>query len=99
MPDLAGIQEVIDGKGKFLIPGLWDMHTHLAYVGDVTCTTLVAYGVTSVRDPGGALDTVDWFRARIEQGSLIGPRIFRAGTCLDGSKPRFPGSPCHGYGR
>ena len=87
MPDLAGIQEVIDGKGKFLIPGLWDMHTHLAYVGDVTCTTLVAYGVTSVRDPGGALDTVDWFRARIDQGTLIGPRIFRAGPVLDGSKP------------
>jgi N-acyl-D-aspartate/D-glutamate deacylase len=43
--------EIVDGSGKFLIPGLWDMHTHLAYVGDVTCTTLVAYGVTSVRDP------------------------------------------------
>jgi imidazolonepropionase-like amidohydrolase len=86
-PDLAGIREVVDGKGKFLIPGLWDMHTHLAYVGDVTCTTLVAYGVTSVRDPGGNLETVDWFRARIEQGSLIGPRIFRAGPVLDGSKP------------
>jgi imidazolonepropionase-like amidohydrolase len=87
MPDLAGSHEVVDGKGKFLIPGLWDMHTHLAYVGDVTCTALVAYGVTSVRDPGGALDTIDWFRARIEQGSLIGPRIFRAGLLLDGSKP------------
>ena len=85
--DLAGINEVIDGKGKFLIPGLWDMLTHLAYVGDVTCTTLVAYGVTSVRDPGGALDTVDWFRARIQRGSLIGPRIFRAGPLIDGSKP------------
>jgi len=87
MPDLAGIHEVVDGKGKFLIPGLWDMHTHLAYLGDVTCTTLVAYGVTSVRDPGGALDTVDWFRARIESGSLAGPRIIRAGPILDGSKP------------
>jgi Amidohydrolase family len=87
MPDLAGIHEVVDGNGKFLIPGLWDMHTHLAYLGDVTCTTLVAYGVTSVRDPGGALDTVDWFRARIERGLLIGPRIFRAGPVLDGSKP------------
>jgi hypothetical protein len=86
-PNLTGIDEVVDGSGKFLIPGLWDMHTHLAYVGDVTCTTLVAYGVTSVRDPGGALDTLDWYRVRIEQGSLIGPRIFRAGPVLDGSKP------------
>src|SRR5262245_45579315 len=86
-PNLAGIYEVVDGAGKFLIPGLWDMHTHLVYVGDVTCTTLVAYGVTSVRDPGGALDTLDWFRSRIEQATLIGPRIFRAGPFLDGSKP------------
>src|SRR5262245_14180662 len=86
-PDLAGIHEVVDGKSKFLIHGLWDMLSHLAYVGDVTCTTLVAHGVTSVRDPGGALDTVDWFRARIQRGSLIGPRIFRAGPLIDGSKP------------
>ncbi|HEY6403446.1 MAG TPA: hypothetical protein VI479_18630, partial [Blastocatellia bacterium] len=63
-PDLAGIRDVVDGKGKFLIPGLWDMLTHLAYVGDVTCTTLVAHGVTSVRDPGGA-PHIPW---------LVGPR-------------------------
>ncbi len=79
--------EIIDGNGKFLIPGLWDMHTHLAYVGDVTCTTLIAHGVTSVRDPGGSLQTVDWFRRRIQENKLIGPRIFRAGPVLDGSKP------------
>jgi imidazolonepropionase-like amidohydrolase len=77
----------IDGRGKFLIPGLWDMHTHLAYAGDVTCTTLIAHGVTSVRDPGGNLETVDWLRERIREEKLVGPRIFRAGPVVDGSKP------------
>jgi imidazolonepropionase-like amidohydrolase len=79
--------EVIDGGGRFLIPGLWDMHTHLAYAGDVTCTALLAHGVTSVRDPGGSLATIDWLRARIGSGDLAGPRIVRAGPVLDGSKP------------
>ena len=84
---LSPVDITVDGSGKFLIPGLWDMHTHLAYVGDVTCTTLVAHGITSVRDPGGSLQTVDWYRSRIQEGRLIGPRIFRAGPVVDGSKP------------
>jgi imidazolonepropionase-like amidohydrolase len=78
---------LIDGANRFAIPGLWDMHTHLAYAGDVTATLLVAHGVTSVRDPGGSLDTVDWLRRRIQNGALIGPRIFRSGPVVDGSKP------------
>ncbi|HEX7086832.1 MAG TPA: amidohydrolase family protein [Vicinamibacterales bacterium] len=82
--------EVIDGAGRFAIPGLWDMHTHLTYLGDVTATTLVAHGVTGVRDMGGALGTIDWLRARIDAGALIGPRIVRAGPLVDGSKPGVP---------
>jgi hypothetical protein len=84
-PPAAG--EVVDARGKFLIPGLWDMHTHLAYLGDVTCTALVAHGVTGVRDPGGELDVLDWMRDRIREGTLVGPRIIRAGPVVDGSKP------------
>jgi len=80
-------EETVDGRGKFLIPGLWDMHTHLAYAGDITCMALVAYGITSVRDAGGSLEIIDWLRRRIRQGSLAGPHIFRAGPVLDGSKP------------
>jgi imidazolonepropionase-like amidohydrolase len=86
----APVGEVIDGTGRFAIPGLWDMHTHLAYLGDVTATTLVAHGVTSVRDMGGALETIDWLRARIEAGALTGPRIVRAGPLVDGAKPGAP---------
>jgi imidazolonepropionase-like amidohydrolase len=77
----------IDGTGRFLIPGLWDMHAHLTSAGDVACPTLVANGVTGVRDPGGELTLVDWLRAQIAAGALAGPRIFRAGPFVDGSKP------------
>jgi imidazolonepropionase-like amidohydrolase len=79
--------ETVDATGKFLIPGLWDMHTHLTYAGDVTASLLVAHGVTAVRDLGGSLDAIDWLRGRIESGELPGPRIFRAGPLVDGSKP------------
>jgi imidazolonepropionase-like amidohydrolase len=77
----------IDGAGKFLIPGLWDMHAHLTAASDVACPTLVANGVTGVRDAGGDLAVVDWLRAKIAEGLLAGPRIFRAGPFVDGSKP------------
>lgn len=49
---------IIGARGKFLIPGLWDMHLHLAKAGDRAFGVFVANGVTSVRDMGGD------FRAR-----------------------------------
>ncbi len=77
----------VRGAGRFLIPGLWDMHAHLTSAGDVACPVMVASGVTGVRDPGGELEVVDWLRARIAGGELVGPRIFRAGPFVDGDKP------------
>lgn len=44
---------VIDGRGKFLIPGLWDMHVHLGKAGAPSLGLFAANGVTSVRDMGG----------------------------------------------
>ena len=45
--------KVIDGSGKFLIPGLWDVHVHLVNLDEVAIPVLPAYGITSVRDMGG----------------------------------------------
>ena len=45
--------QVIDGAGKFLIPGLWDMHMHLSLTTEPTLPAFIANGVTSVRDMGG----------------------------------------------
>jgi hypothetical protein len=53
---------IIRGDGKFLIPGLWDMHVHLT---ERDLPILVAYGVTSVRDMGNVLADVDVWRGKI----------------------------------
>ena len=88
----------INGRGAFVIPGLWDMHVHLVF-GDwfplaqqITLPLLVANGITGVRDMGSELDTVQGWRDEIEAGRLIGPRIMTSGPMLDGPKPRFPSS-------
>jgi imidazolonepropionase-like amidohydrolase len=89
---------VIDAHGKYLIPGLWDMHVHTVF-GDwlprnerVTLPLFVANGITGVRDMGGDLDVLKQWRAAIAEGSLLGPRMIIAGPMLDGPVPRFPSS-------
>lgn len=77
---------VVDGAGKFLIPGLWDMHVHLTDARPSAIPALVANGVTGVRDMGSLLKELDEWRVRIEGGSLVGPRIFRAGPILNGKE-------------
>lgn len=74
---------VARGTGKYLIPGLWDMHVHLT--ADALAP-LVANGVTGVRDMGNALADVDAWRARIAARALVGPRIFRVGPILNGEE-------------
>ena len=79
--------QVIDARGKFLIPGLSDMHVHLTDMREVAVPLLIANGVTSVRDMGGDLALIDGIRRAIERGELVGPRIVRAGPFVDGPKP------------
>jgi len=88
----------VNCKGLYLIPGLWDMHLHLAF-GDwfpdakvISLPLFVANGVTGVRDMGSELEVVQDWRNQIEVGRLIGPRILSSGPMLDGPKPRFPSS-------
>ena len=74
---------VIDGRGKFLIPGLWDMHVHLAKAGAGSLPLLVANGVTSVRDMGGDAALLRGWRDDIEAGRRLGPRIKWAGPMIE----------------
>ncbi|HLM01794.1 MAG TPA: amidohydrolase family protein, partial [Pyrinomonadaceae bacterium] len=78
--------QTIDATGKFLIPGLWDMHAHLSYYGEAALPLLVANGVTGVRDMGGDLNQIDDWRRRISAGTLAGPHIVRCGSFVDGPK-------------
>jgi imidazolonepropionase-like amidohydrolase len=89
---------VVDGSGRYLIPGLWDMHVHEVF-GDwipankkLVPPLFVANGITGVRDMGGDLDVLKVWRADIAAGRLLGPRMVIAGPMLDGPVPRFPSS-------
>ena len=75
--------EVIDGTGKTLLPGLWDMHAHVA---DNDGLLNLAAGVTTVRDLANDIDTLLARRKRIEEGKEIGTRIVLAGV-IDGTGP------------
>ncbi len=88
---------IIDGHGKFLIPGLCDMHVHLAGVTAdpkwskaTLLPLLIANGVTTVRDMGGDLTALQSWRKEIDAGKLIGPRIYCPGPMLDGGKSDPP---------
>jgi len=80
---------VVDGTGKFLIPGLSDMHVHW-YDKDYL-PLFIANGITSIRMMWGLPLHHEW-RQQIEQGSLIGPRLLIASAIVDGPKPIWPGS-------
>jgi imidazolonepropionase-like amidohydrolase len=82
---------VIDGRGKFLIPGLWDMHVHTEIIGGRQILSLyVANGVTGVRDMAGTLDTLRSWRTEITRGTLAGPRIIASGPYLEGGDIQIP---------
>ena len=90
--------KIVDAAGKFLIPGLWDMHVHTIF-GDwipkdenIILPLFVANGVTGVRDMGSDLEAVKQWRSQIAAGKLLGPRMIVAGPMLDGPTPRFPSS-------
>lgn len=82
----AKAARVIDGSGKYLIPGLWDMHVHLSFSARPIFPALISHGVTAVRDMGGDIEKIDGWREQINSGDLAGPRIFRAGNFIDGPK-------------
>jgi imidazolonepropionase-like amidohydrolase len=75
--------KVLDGTGKFLIPGLWDMHAHIAKTGERGLAAYVENGVTSVRDMGGEFALVKPWKAEIDAGTRIGPHIVSAGPILE----------------
>ena len=77
---------VVDANGKFLIPGLWDMHGHLTDSTADAFPLLIMNGVTGVRDMGGDLAQIDRWRSEINNGTRVGPHIIRAGPFVDGPK-------------
>jgi imidazolonepropionase-like amidohydrolase len=79
----------VDATGKFLIPGLWDMHVH--WYDQDYLPLFIANGVTGIRIMWGMPVHHEW-RKEIEQGTLLGPRLLIASAIIDGPKPFWPGS-------
>ena len=84
--------EIVDGTGRFAIPGLWDMHVHLWH-SEHLFPMYLAYGVTGLRDMGSDLARVNQWRRDISAGKLLGPRIETCGSAVDGfpsTDPKLP---------
>lgn len=79
--------EEINLAGKTIIPGLIDAHAH---VERWAVGRYVAWGVTTVRDLHGAMDTVLSLRNALNLGSVLGPRMFSAGAMIDGVPSTYP---------
>ncbi|MET0163689.1 MAG: amidohydrolase family protein [Vicinamibacterales bacterium] len=80
----------IDGRGKYLMPGLADMHSHPERLVDLL--VYVASGVTTVRTMGSPPDLRHW-RAESAANRLVSPAIYTAGPVLDGPSEIYQGGP------
>ena len=86
--------QVVNASGKFLIPGLWDMHTHTLREERIGTffPLFIANGITGVRDmamPLGNLELLEQWRKEIQEGRRVGPRIFASGATLGGVRPQL----------
>ncbi|MDG2449337.1 MAG: amidohydrolase family protein, partial [Saprospiraceae bacterium] len=86
---------IIDGTGKFLIPGLWDAHVHFDYLEEIAPRMLdlfFCYGITSVRDIGGRIEKVKYYKDLALEDPKNMPRVKIAGPLLDGMPNVYDGS-------
>lgn len=84
---------VIDGRGRFVIPGLWDMHTHVLWDAAAMPSFLslnVTQGVTGIRDMGGNLAVLAALHDSLAHADPLWPRVVAAGAVLDGPEPAQP---------
>jgi hypothetical protein len=85
--------KVVDGRGKYLIPGLWGMHVHAVFVEriDSMFPMFVANGVLGIRDMGTSmpLAEIEQLRKDTRSGARLGPIIVAAGPILDGRPKPF----------
>ena len=84
---------LIDGRGKYLIPGLWDMHVHLSFptgAAQIFLPVMVANGVLGARDMHSFLEPIVALKRAVASGAQVGPRLFIAGQAVDGPNSYLP---------
>jgi imidazolonepropionase-like amidohydrolase len=79
----------VDVKGRWIIPGLIDAHAHLAPAANWAPSRYLAWGVTTLRDVHGDLNTILAVRKRANLGPGSGPRVYIAGAMIDGLPPTY----------
>ena len=93
----SATKNVIDLSGKYIIPGLFDMHAHVANVrtnsynqneSEYMLRMLLTHGVTTIRNPGGPTEQSVALRENVSERKIIGPQIFTAGQLLN--TPQIP---------
>lgn len=92
---LSKENNIIDGTGKYMIPGLWDAHVHFAYIEELAPTMFdlfLVHGITSVRDTGGKIDFVKEWKDKALADPMGTPRVMMAGPLLDGEPNVYDGS-------
>jgi hypothetical protein len=96
---LSGTNKIVDGNGKYLIPGLWDMHTHFLnepYTRSVFYPLFIANGITGVRvmaadcfepcdEPDMSIVQHRVLQNEIKQGKLLGPKSILASYYINGA--------------
>jgi imidazolonepropionase-like amidohydrolase len=89
--------KILNLTGKYIMPGLFDMHAHVAGVrknsydqstSEIMLGMLLNYGVTTVRNPGGPTNETIHLREEVHNGNIRGPEIFTAGRLIN--TPEFP---------
>ena len=90
---------VLNLTGKYIIPGLFDMHAHVAGVrknsynqnfSETALNMLLDYGVTTIRNPGGPTNESTALKHNVSEGIIDGPEIFTAGRLLNGPQIAIP---------
>ena len=83
--NIPGDATLVNAAGKYIIPGLWDMHVHLEIAGEESLPIFIANGVTGVRDMGAnSFSLLKNWRNQIESGVREGPHILAPGPMIDG---------------
>ena len=87
---------VVDGRDKFVIPGLWDAHVHLTFIPELDYETayglFLMNGITSIRDTGAILKKLKPAIAFAKKNPLKTPRLFYSGPLLDGTPSVYKGT-------
>lgn len=85
---IAASTTVVDGRGRYLVPGLWDLHTHMTMFGPSSRQLFLAHGVTGVRDMGARhFAKARAWRDSVATGQVLGPRMTIASPVVE--NPRW----------